>query len=116
TSWRILGNHSPSRVIADPANSANHVLHLVTDGPAEHMHNHVETTLASGATIVNGREYRISFRARWLAGSNQLHTRLYFNRLARVTVLDTPGLNGTPGARNSRFETSVGPTFDRFLH
>lgn len=116
TSWRIIGTHGQSRVIVDPANSANHVLHLVATGPTEHMHNHAETTLAGGATIVNGREYRISFRARWLAGSNQLHTRLYFNRLASTTLLDVPQLNGTPGARNSRFEGNGGPTFDQFHH
>jgi len=116
TSWRTIGTHAQSSVIVDPANSANHVLHLIASGPAEHMHNHAETTLAGGATIVNGREYRISFRARWLAGSNQLHTRLYFNRLAQTTSLDVPGLNGTPGARNSRFASNVGPTFDQFRH
>ncbi|HKS36018.1 MAG TPA: lamin tail domain-containing protein, partial [Verrucomicrobiae bacterium] len=116
TSWRIIGTHAQSSVIVDPANSANHVLHLTASGPAEHMHNHAETTLAGGATIVNGREYRISFRARWLAGSNHLNTRLYFNRLARTTLLEVPGPNGTPGARNSRFEGNVGPTFDGFRH
>ena len=51
---------------------------------------------------------RISFRARWRAGANQLHTRLYFNRLARTTLLEVPARNGTPGRRNSRFGITSG--------
>src|SRR5206468_3663012 len=115
TAWRIIGNHR-GEVVVDPDNPANQVLHLIARGPTEHMHNHAETTLASGATVLNGREYQISFRAKWLAGANQLHTRLYLNRLAQVTLLDIPQLNGTPGARNSRFETNIGPTFADFQH
>ncbi|HKI72388.1 MAG TPA: lamin tail domain-containing protein, partial [Verrucomicrobiae bacterium] len=109
TAWRIIGNHR-GEVILDPDNPANHVLHLIATGPTEHVHNHAETTLAAGATIVNGREYQVSFRAKWLGGSNQLHTRLYFNRLAKVTLIELPGSSGTPGARNSRYEANIGPT------
>ncbi|TMP98937.1 MAG: lamin tail domain-containing protein, partial [Verrucomicrobia bacterium] len=115
TAWRIIGNHR-GEIMVDPDDPANHVLHLIATGPTEHMHNHAETTLADGAAIVNGREYKIAFRAKWLAGSNQMHTRLYFNRLARVTPLEVPDLTGTPGARNSRFETNIGPTFSEFQH
>ena len=115
TAWRIIGNHH-GEVIAEPDNPANHVLHLIARGPTEHMHNHAETTLANSATVVNGREYQISFRAKWLAGANQLHTRLYFNRVAQVTLLDVPQSNGTPGARNSRYQTNIGPTFADFRH
>src|SRR5207247_6277052 len=57
-----------------------------------------------------------SFRAKWRAGSNQLHTRLYFNRVAQVTRLDVPTLNGTPGAPNSTFQPNIGPTFRGFQH
>jgi hypothetical protein len=116
TAWRILGNHRHSRVIVDPANAANHVLHLVATGATEHMHNHLETTLAGGARIVNGREYEISFRAKWLGGSNQFNTRLYFNRAPQTTLLDVPDANGTPGARNSRFVDNPGPVFEDFRH
>jgi hypothetical protein len=114
--WRFLGNHGFSEVIEDPDDPTNSVLHLVATGATEHMHNHVETTLAGGARVVNGREYEISFNARWLGGSNQLNTRLYFNRLPRTTLLEVPRLNGTPGARNSRYEPNVGPTFEELAH
>src|SRR5439155_11274577 len=115
TAWRIIGNHR-GEVIVDPEDPANHVLRLIATGPTEHMHNHAETTLANGASVVNGREYKVSFRAKWRAGSNQLHTRLYFNRVAQVTRLDVPTLNGTPGAPNSTFQPNIGPTFRAFQH
>lgn len=116
TAWRILGNHRRSQVIVDPTNAGNRVLRLVAGGETEHMHNHAETTLASGATIVNGTQYQISFRAKWLSGCQKLNTRLYFNRLARTTLLAVPDLAGTPGARNSTYATNVGPTFTGLSH
>ncbi|MBN2023268.1 MAG: lamin tail domain-containing protein [Pirellulales bacterium] len=113
--WRIIGNQH-GEVIVDPDDAGNHVLRLVATGPTEHMHNHAETTLASGRTIVNGREYEISFRAKWIAGSPLLNTRLYFNRLARTTLLAQPSLHGTPGAVNSVYQAAIGPTFHDFGH
>ena len=113
--WRILGDHKGA-VETDPANTNNHVLHLTATSSTEHMHNHVETTLANGASVVNGHEYQITFRAKWLGGSSDLHTRLYFNRLPRLTSLAVPALNGTPGARNSRYVTNAGPTYVNFHH
>ena len=116
TSWRFLGTHRHSEVIVDPDHAGNHVLHLAATGPTEHMHNHVETTFAGSASIVNGRVYQISFRAKWLAGSGQLNTRLYFNRLPKVTSLAFPASTGTPGRRNSRYQPNIGPTFSGFRH
>ncbi len=116
SAWRFLGTHRHSAVIPDPDKAANQVLHLVATGPTEHMHNHLETTLANSRAVVNGREYEVSFRAKWLAGNNQLNTRLYFNRVARTTVLAVPSGGGTPGARNSNYITNAGPTFSRFSH
>ena len=91
--WRIIGNHGGT-VIADPDDPENQVLRLVATGPTEHMHNHAETTLKYGDEYVRHQyirtDYEISFRARWVSGSNQLNSRLYFNRLPRTTLLDRP--------------------------
>ncbi|HUF62040.1 MAG TPA: lamin tail domain-containing protein [Verrucomicrobiales bacterium] len=114
--WRALGTHRHVEVIADPDNPANHVLYLRASGLTEHMHNHLETTLSGGAAIANGREYEISMRARWISGSPQLHTRLYFNRLARVHILPGPERTGTPGRRNSAVIENAGPTFASARH
>lgn len=117
--WRIIGNHRHSRVITDPHDPGNYVLHLIATGYTEHMHNHAETTLKDGPqyiTIKNSTEYEISFKAKWISGSNQLNTRLYFNRLPWTTAIEVPQLSGTPGARNLRYEDNIGPTFSQFSH
>jgi len=116
TGWRLLGNHVHSRLETDPDNPANHVLHIVSTGPQEHMHNHIETTLANGRGITNGQVYEISYRARHIAGNNLLNTRLYWDRVPRTTILPVAALNGTPGAQNSRYATNIGPTFAQFGH
>lgn len=114
--WRFLGNHMDAAVIPEPGNAANHVLHLKTSGATEHMHNHVETTLRNSLTVVNGRTYRISFRAKWLSGSNKINARLYFNRLARTAALTRGQILGTPGAANTRASSNIGPGFTRLSH
>lgn len=116
TNWRFLGNHSDARVVTDPSNASNHALYLRSVGATEHMHNHVEKTFQNGRSVVNGRTYRISFKARWISGCNKLNTRLYFNRLARTSVLARTEVLGTPGAANSMAVPNVGPGFTQFSH
>ncbi len=117
--WRMLGTHRHVEVIDDPDSPGNKVLHLEASGPTEHMHNHAETTLKAGAafvTINSTLQYRISFRAKWVSGSNQLNTRLYFNRCARTTLLDAQPDGGTPGAVNSTRVPNAGPTGSGLTH
>ncbi len=116
--WRIIGTHQGS-VIVDPDDPNNQVLRLVASGPTEHMHNHAETTFKIGDDYIrlnNRNDYEISFRARWVSGSNQLNSRLYFNRLPRVTRLSQPLSVGTPGQVNSRYESNIGPTYRGLIH
>ena len=113
--WRIIGTHSGS-VVSD---AGNNVLKLVATAETEHMHNHAGTTLKNGAsfhTLVSTDTYTITFRAKWLRGSNALHSRLYVNRLPLKTLLNRPTTGGTPGSVNSRFVANVGPTFDTLSH
>jgi hypothetical protein len=114
--WRLLGNHRRSRVVPEPGNAGNSVLHLVATGAGEYQGNQIETTLLNNTAIVDGREYEISFRARWLAGKRKVNARLYFNRLARTFDLATPLGSGTPGTVNSRFEPNIGPTYSDLTH
>ena len=117
--WRLIGTHRHAEVITDPSSPGNMVLHMATSGSAEHQHNHAGTTLKSGSSFVtlsSSAEYQISFRAKWLSGSNQFHTRLYFNRAARTTHLDTPSGGGTPGAPNSRALPNIGPALSKLHH
>jgi len=117
--WRLIGTHGShgrSQVIGDPDTRGNHVLHLVATGPTKDTHDHAETTLAGTRQIRAGRTYRIAYKAKWLAGSNQLNTRLYFNWLQKTTLLHVPMRHGTPAARNSVFEDNIGPTFSSLSH
>ena len=119
SAWRLLGthgSHGKSHVVPDPLDPANHVLHVVATDPMEHMFNHVETTLADGRAIQNGREYEISYQVKWLSGSDRLNSRLYFNRLAKTTPIVTPTGGGTPGRENSQYQQNVGPTYTDLQH
>jgi hypothetical protein len=114
TAWRNIGNHGShgrTVVVPDPAAPGNNVLKIVATGPTEHMHNHCETTFASGITTNSASTYSISFRARWVSGTPRLQSRLYFNRLAKQHILPIPSNIGTPGAQNSRYTALTGPTF-----
>jgi hypothetical protein len=113
--WRIVGNHQGT-VITDPLDPSNRVLAITATGATEDKHNHAETTFGSGKSVVPGREYEISFRAKWLGGSNQLNTRLYFNYLQRTTLVEVSTAAGTPGAPNSAAIANAGPTYRNFKH
>ncbi len=116
--WRIIGNHSGT-IVPDPTNAANNVLKLSATSATDPMHNQATTTLKNGSTyhtIVTTDTYTVSFRAKWLRGSNRLHARLYPNRLPHQTELTLPLTGGTPGAVNSRRVTNIGPTFAGFGH
>lgn len=113
--WRIIGNHR-GQVAADPDNPSNKVLHLTATGDTDFRHNHAETTFAGNRAIVDGGEYQISFKAKWLGGVNLLNSRIYFIRLANTIELEVPAYNGTPGEQNSRYEANLGPTFSQLSH
>ena len=110
SSWRWIGTHRHSQIIDDPLapGSGNRVLRLVATGAAGHMHNHLETTLTT--SVQNGRTYQISYRACWVQGSNQLNTRLYFDRVARTTEIPmSSAILGTPGLPNAAQANSPSP-------
>jgi hypothetical protein len=116
--WRFLGDHSRASRITDPFGTGN-VLRVDATDACEHMHNHCETMLQSGGvehTINSALTYTISFRARWVSGSNLLNTRLYFDRMAHTTVLPVAPGGGTPGAPNTAFVANLGPTFTGLTH
>ena len=114
--WRIIGNHYGS-IVPDPDNPSNKVLHFKATGATEHMHNHAETTFTGNTPLTLGKEYEISFRARWIAGCPQLNTRLYFNYLPKTTFIDyPPGIGGTPGQVNSVLVDNSGPAYEGLSH
>jgi len=114
--WRWLGSHQDTRIVPDPDVPGNHVLHVVSVAPARTSHNHVESTYVGNTALADGQEYEVSFRARWLRGTPQLHTSSYHQRLARVTLLPLPLRLGTPGQENRSRVPNAGPTFDSLRH
>ena len=112
--WTFGGTHRDSHVTVDPEATDNHVLRLVGVGPTEPIFNNAFTGLADA--VPDGAEYEISFRARWLAGSNQINTRLSYNRLPKTTLVEVPERSGTPGMPNSRSVANIGPTFEGLSH
>ena len=114
--WRIIGNHRHSEVIQEPGNEDNQVLRLVATGSTDTRHNHLETTFMGNTALASSEVYEVSYRARWLAGSNQLNTRGYYQRIARTTLLDRSESSGTPAAMNSQAVANLGPTFTNLRH
>ena len=113
--WRIVGNHH-GKVVTDPLDAENQVLLLDATGPTHHEHNYASTTFGDDQRIVNGDEYVISYRAKWLSGGNQLLSRFYVNRVAATSIIETPPHNGTPGRANSRMVANAGPTYATLSH
>jgi hypothetical protein len=117
--WRLTGNHMHSRVEPNPDAPSNPVLHLIATGPMSYLENQLETTLKVGGVlvpVVAARDYEIAFDAKWVAGSPQLHTELYYNKVAATTLLDRPSQCGTPGRRNSTYLANAGPTYGLLQH
>lgn len=117
--FRLVGNHGGhglSKIVPDPEDPNNPVLHIVATGFSEHMSNHVETTYVDNRELALFKDYEISYRVKWLSGSGQVNTRSYFNRMARTTVLDVPRAAGTPGAPNSVGRVNLGPTYVGLRH
>ncbi|MBN1417774.1 MAG: lamin tail domain-containing protein, partial [Planctomycetes bacterium] len=110
--WRILGNHNRSGIIPDPDVPGNHVLRVVAQGPQDDGFNHLEITL----NLPDNVPYQISFRARWVSGSDKLITRFYYNLLPKTHRLEVPIPNGTPGLPNGRLEALPGPDIDCVRH
>ena len=114
--WRRLGNHQRSEVIPEPSNPGNMVLRVIAEGATEYQGNQIETTFGGGATIVEGREYRISFCAKWIAGSRLINSRLYFDRLTKTTELIVSSLGGSPASKNTTRVANIGPTYSGLIH
>jgi hypothetical protein len=111
--WRCIGTHGihgRTVVALDPDNSANKVLRVVSTGNTDDKHNRLETTFAGGRQVTVGNSYTISFKARWVSGSNQVNTRLYFNYLQRTNLLSVDNHWGTPAMENSTAIANAGPT------
>lgn len=113
--WRFLGNHAASAVVDDPLQPGGRILHFKATGPAETNHNHAETTFLNNTPLTSGI-HEVRLRARWLAGTNQLNVRAYYQKLAKTIELPIPDRLGTPGAVNSRAVANAAPVLADLRH
>ncbi|MDB4726567.1 lamin tail domain-containing protein [bacterium] len=117
--WRALGthgSHGKTVVVDDPDSPGNQCLHIVATGPTGDKHNKLETTFSNNEQVTAGATYRISFRAKFLCGNNQVNSRLYFNYLQRTTTMPASEIWGTPGEINSTALGNIGPTMEALAH
>ncbi len=110
--WRLLGNHSLSEAIEDP--EAGAVLRLEAASSMNYLNNLCEANLAAPVEV--GQTYEITFDAKWLGGSPQLRTEIYYNKLAKKHLLALPEKHGTPGAPNTALLEKPVPTFTHLHH
>ncbi|MEZ5323479.1 MAG: hypothetical protein R3F19_00210 [Verrucomicrobiales bacterium] len=114
--WRFLGNHRHTFIDGDPDNVGNRVLRLIATGGTDTRHNHLETTFVNNTALRDSETYEVSFRARWISGSNQLNTRGFYQRIALTSALTRPETSGSPGSQNSQYQANIGPTFSKLQH
>ena len=114
--WRLLGTHQESHIVND---GGNNVLKVIASSRSNYLNNLIESNLTNGGSlheVTAGTNYQISFRAKWLSGSPQFRFELYYNKLAELVVLEQPETHGTPGAQNSTYSGTVGPTLSNLHH
>lgn len=110
--WRMIGNHGTSKIVSDE--QGNSYLQMEASSPTNYLNNLCEGDLTKVATV--GGEYELSFDAKWISGSPQFRSEIYYNKIAKLSLLKLPEKHGTPGAKNTAFEDNPGPTFTGLNH
>jgi len=117
--WWIQGTHVQSgRTTTRPIAGAAS-LKVVATGSGDEKVNHIEHDLLRA--IVANRDYKISFKARWVVGSRSILTMGDHFGLGHSQALDIPENVGTPGAPNGvtqrqadrEGEANLGPVIDQ---
>lgn len=101
--WMIEGTHIRSGRTNQSPISGSGSLKIIASARGDNKVNRIETPDALGNGLNNlnlNEDLLISFKARWVAGSQTLLTHGYDHEMARAHALDVPLDLGTPGARN----------------
>ncbi|MCH1503101.1 MAG: lamin tail domain-containing protein [Verrucomicrobiales bacterium] len=112
SNWRLLGTHGQSEAINDPEKGS--VLKVVAEGSMNYLNNLCEGVLSDEVNI--GQTYEVSFEAKWLGGSPQFRSEVYYNKFAKKHLLIMPEKHGTPGRQNTAWEAIPGPTYSALRH
>ena len=97
--WKALGTHERSGIHRkEGARGSKASYRIVADGRGNIRRNNVSIEVPG---LQPGRRYQVSFKAKWIRGSQMLLTRSAGQGIARAHRLALPALLGTPGAENS---------------
>lgn len=107
SAWRGIGTHIFSGRTTQDSFSGNGCLHLIATGRGNNRANFVEVNTSTA--LQAGVTYTISFSVKWLRGNNMLHTRGFEFGLMNTTRILLPTRLGTPGRRNSTWQSNTGP-------
>ncbi|MCX8036726.1 MAG: CotH kinase family protein, partial [Candidatus Sumerlaeia bacterium] len=111
--WELGGTHKYSTWVADP-DSTGGCLRVEAVGGGTTGVNSIRATLS--AALLSTGTYTVSYRARWLAGTPWLCTRVHNNGVAQTNAVPVPDTLGTPGRRNSRYAENTGPLIRDVVH
>ena len=121
--WKIQGTHINSGRTTDPSEviEGSGSLKIVARGKGDNKANRLEHTLLRSLRARN--DYHISFKARWITGSQTMLTRGFNHDFARSHELHIPRNLGTPGAVNSVTQrqaaaggsSNIGPVIDKMV-
>ncbi|MBI4601432.1 MAG: lamin tail domain-containing protein, partial [Planctomycetes bacterium] len=113
TGWVIEGTHIRSgRTTQSPIAGAGS-LKIIASARGDNKVNRIETPTAAGtgmAVLTADQDVQISFKTRWVVGSQTILTNGFDHEMARAHALDVPQDMGTPGTRNQVTQRLIAQT------
>ena len=104
--WLCQGTHAASFV-------SNGQLHLIADGHGDNRANRAEIDVTG---LTANTSVTLSFEARWVHGTPRLIAQTWDHTVGHAFRLEVPENLGTPGARNSTFQSAPPPQVEHLLH
>ena len=104
--WVAQGNHAASFV-------TNGVLHLQSTGHGDNAANRAEVDVMS---LQPGKNYELSFEARWVYGKPRLIAQSWDHSLGRAFLIEAPDALGSPGLPNSALKPNPQPEVEQLRH
>ncbi|MCX8154952.1 MAG: lamin tail domain-containing protein, partial [Verrucomicrobiae bacterium] len=104
--WLMRGNHARSTVDTSGGEGGGRCLHVRASGRGDTLANRCLVPLT---TVPSSGTFTLRARVRWLCGWPEMLIRLHGNYIEATRRLEIPTNLGTPGERNSRYETNAAP-------
>jgi hypothetical protein len=112
--WSMQGDHFRSS-LENSGYAGSYSLHIRCSDRMWTGVNSCQVALNNN-TLGAGQIATLRFKARWLHGWPEVLLRLNGNWLEATAAMPLPTNLGTPGARNSRFSSNIGPAIYQVAH